>query len=60
MKQLFDSAAKIVFLLVAITACGAFFMGKLEAKDFMLLSTMVFGFYFATPGGPTAGGISGK
>lgn len=41
------SASKIVFLLLALTACLGFFFGKLEAKDFMLLASMAFAFYFA-------------
>ena len=49
LKTLFSSAAKIVFILVAFTACLAFFFGKLEAKDFMLLASLAFSFYFVTP-----------
>lgn len=49
LKQLFSSAAKIVFILLAVTACVGFFLGKLEAKDFMLLASMAFAFYFVTP-----------
>lgn len=61
MNNIFDSAAKIVFVLVAITACATFFLGKLEVKDFMLLATMVFGFYFATPSNGNGGaGIAGS
>lgn len=54
MENIFTSASKIVFLLLAITACVAFFTGKLESKDFMLLAGMAFAFYFATP----ASGVS--
>jgi hypothetical protein len=43
---LFASASKIVFLVIALTACAAFLMGKLEAKDFMVLCIGVFGYYF--------------
>ena len=49
MSAIFESAAKIVFILVAVTACGAFLIGQLEAKDFMLLAAMAFAFYFAAP-----------
>jgi len=49
MKALFVSAAKIVFMLVALTACAAFLLGILEAKDFMALAMLAFAFYFGTP-----------
>ena len=47
MKPIFTSASKIVFILLALTACAAFLLGKLEGKDFMQLTGMAFGFYFA-------------
>lgn len=47
LSSIFSSASKIVFLLLALTACVAFMMGKLESKDFMVLASMAFGFYFA-------------
>jgi hypothetical protein len=50
MKQIFTSASKIVFLLLALTACVGFFIGKLEAQDFMLLAGMAFAFYFSNKG----------
>lgn len=50
MQKIFTSASKIVFLLLALTACLAFMIGKLEAKDFMLLASMAFAFYFANKG----------
>jgi len=43
---LFASASKIVFLVIAFTACLGFMLGKLEAKDFMVLCIGVFGYYF--------------
>lgn len=49
LKTLFSSAAKIVFILLAVTACVAFLFGKLEAKDFMTLASLAFAFYFVTP-----------
>lgn len=36
--------------MLAATACYAFIIGRLESKDFMLLSGMAFGFYFANKG----------
>ena len=43
---LFASASKIVFLMMAFTACLGFMMGKLDAKEFMVLLSGVFGYYF--------------
>lgn len=51
--KLINSAAKLVFLLLTITACVGFFLGKLESKDFMLLAGMAYGFYFANKGDST-------
>ncbi len=53
------STSKVVFLLVAFTACAAFLIEiaqakvALESKDFMMLAVMAFSFYFAikSPGG---------
>lgn len=36
--------------MLAITACVCFFLGKLESKDFMVLASMAFAFYFAHKG----------
>jgi len=47
------SASKLVFLLLALTACVGFFMGKLESADFMVLAGMAFGFYFSFKGEQT-------
>lgn len=53
MTNLLSSAAKIVFVLVAITACAGFFMGLLDAEKFMSLAMMAFAFYFGTPSNPS-------
>jgi asparagine N-glycosylation enzyme membrane subunit Stt3 len=45
--DIFKSASKLVFLILAIAACIGFFIGKLEAKDFMLLAVSAFSFYFS-------------
>lgn len=58
MGMILKSASKIVFILFAVTVCAAFLLGQLEAKDFMVLATMPFVFYFAQkgePGEPYAG-----
>lgn len=56
MNKIIKSASKIVFLLLAITACGGFLFGKLEPKDFMVLAISSFSFYFAYKGNDGSGG----
>ena len=58
MNSIISSASKLVFLLLAVTACAGFFLKILEPKDFMLLAGMAFTFYFSKPGDPNlpAGG----
>ncbi|KKT20019.1 MAG: hypothetical protein UW07_C0044G0011 [Candidatus Nomurabacteria bacterium GW2011_GWF2_43_8] len=55
MKNILSSASKLVFLLLTVTACMGFFIGLLEAKDFMVLAGMTFTFYFSNKG--ETGGI---
>ena len=50
MINILSSASKIVFILLAVTACLGFFLGKLESKDFMVLAGMAFTFYFSNKG----------
>lgn len=50
MNNILSSASKLVFILLAISACAGFFLGKLDPKDFMLLAGMAFSFYFANKG----------
>jgi hypothetical protein len=61
--RILASASKITFLALTLTACVAFLWGKLEGKDFMLLCTAAYGYYFAykgsTPDAPS-GGMAGK
>lgn len=58
LTTIFSSASKIVFILLALTACIGFFIGILESKDFMVLASMAFGFYFAAkPSDVVAGGM---
>jgi asparagine N-glycosylation enzyme membrane subunit Stt3 len=58
------SAAKIVFLMIALTACIAYATGKMETEQFMTLAMLSFSFYFGTPtsrsidpNDPNAGGM---
>lgn len=48
--EILKSASKIVFLMIALTVCAAFIIGKLEAKDFMVLAVSAFTFYFSNKG----------
>jgi hypothetical protein len=53
MRDIICSASKMVFILLAITSCVAFLIGRLESKDFMVLTMAAFSFYFGinVPGG---------
>ncbi len=44
--EILKSASKIVFLLMALTACIGFFMKLLPVQEFMTLVIGVFAFYF--------------
>lgn len=48
--SILTSASKIVFILLAVSACAGFFVNKLDPKDFMILAGMAFSFYFANKG----------
>lgn len=48
-------ASEVVFMLVALTACVGFLIGKLPVDQFMLLASGAFVFYFAKPGNTTIG-----
>ena len=50
MRSAFNSASKFVFIIIAITVCAGFAWGMLEAKDFMVLASMAFAFYFSFKG----------
>lgn len=47
LSNVFGSATKIVFILVALALIFLTIMGKIEAKDFMVLATMVFSAYYS-------------
>lgn len=47
MKELLTSATKIVFILIAITACIGFFMDKITNEQFIGIVMLVFAFYYA-------------
>lgn len=53
MSNLLSSASKIVFIIMAIGVNISFFIGILDAKDYMLLASMSFTFYFSNKGNVT-------
>lgn len=53
MSNIVKSASKIVFILMAVSACSGFFLGVLGEDNFMFLAGMAFSFYFANKGEPT-------
>jgi hypothetical protein len=53
MTKIVSSASKIVFIMLAVTACFAFLSGKLDQNNFMLLAGSAFAFYFASKGEPS-------
>ena len=50
MNKIFTSASKIVFILMTIATIIGMFYGRIDAKDFMILASMAFSFYFANKG----------
>lgn len=48
--NILKSASKTVFLLMTLATIAGMFMGKIDAKDFMVLVSMAFTFYFANKG----------
>jgi len=50
MKSITSSASKIVFILMAVATIAGLFTAKVDPKDFMILASMAFSFYFANKG----------
>lgn len=50
MNEIYTSASKIVFILMAVAVIILTFVGKVDPKDFMMLAAMAFSFYFANKG----------
>lgn len=44
------SASKIVFILMAVAVTALTFADKIDPKDFMMLASMAFAFYFSNKG----------
>lgn len=53
MQNILTSASKIVFILLTITACAGFLLGKLPVDQFMILAIAASSFYFANKGEPS-------
>lgn len=45
-EEIFNSATKIVFLAITGALIAGLFCNIVEAKDFMMLASMTFAFYF--------------
>lgn len=50
MEAIYKSASKLVFVMLATTACVAFLIGILDTANFMILAGGAFSFYFANKG----------
>ena len=51
--KILNSASKIVFLFMALSAFILVVIGKIDGKDYFVLSTMAFSFYFSNKGDVT-------
>lgn len=47
MKNIFNSASKLVFVMMAAAVIGLTSFKIIDAKDFIVLASMAFSFYFA-------------
>ena len=50
MQKIISSASKLVFLLMTLALIAGLFTNKVDAKDFVMLASMSFTFYFANKG----------
>jgi hypothetical protein len=53
MTKIVSSASKIVFILLAASLVLLTFVGKVEPKDFVMLTGMAFTYYFSKPATPS-------
>lgn len=59
MNSIFESPAKIVFIIMAVALVAALFLNKITGDQFLTLAAMAFSFYFVSPNTPpTASGSS--
>jgi len=50
MKNIASSASKLVFVLLTLTACVGFLLGRLPVDQFMILAIAASSFYFSNKG----------
>ena len=50
MSNIYSSASKIVFILMSGATIAGLFTNRIDPKDFMILASMAFSFYFANKG----------
>ncbi len=50
MTNIIKSASKIVFILMCLATIAGLFLDKIDPKDFMVLASMAFTFYFTNKG----------
>lgn len=60
MNSIFESPAKIVFIIMAVAVVAALFTGKITGDQFLTLASVAFTFYFVTPNKPTPSDPSGS
>ncbi len=53
MNEIYKSASKIVFIVLTVTACTGFIIGKLPVDQFMILAIAASSFYFSNKGDST-------
>jgi len=51
LTNIFTSASKLVFLMIAFTICMGFFMKLITQDNFMYIATSVFSYYFGVAQG---------
>jgi hypothetical protein len=51
LTNIFTSASKLVFLMIATTLCAAFFMKLISQENFIYLAGNVFSYYFGVAQG---------
>lgn len=51
--KIYESASKLVFVLLTVTACVGFVIGKLPTDQFMILAIAASSFYFSNKGDST-------
>jgi hypothetical protein len=55
--KIFNSASKLVFILMALALIAGLFLGKIDAKDFIMLAGMAFTYYFTRDRGNNIEGV---